>query len=265
MKLQVLVSTMHQNDYSLLEKMNIQSDAIVVNQCNCYSTERFKHNGNDVLWMSMDERGVGLSRNTALMRADGDILLFADDDVVYKDGYADEIVKCFENNPKADFIVFNLKSLNSERKEKDTNKNYKLRWYNSLKFGTYRIAVRKNELYKANIFYSLLFGGGAKYQCGEDSLFITQCLQKGLKGLASDIYIGTVNHQDSTWFKGYDEKYYYDRGALFADMYPKIYFAVLALMEFKDNKKCKKLSFIERYKLDIAGAKKFKTKQYNHK
>ena len=33
MKLQVLVSCMHQQDYSLLEKMNIQTDAIIINQC----------------------------------------------------------------------------------------------------------------------------------------------------------------------------------------------------------------------------------------
>ena len=41
MTLQVLVATMHQTDHSLLEKMNIQSDAIVVNQCNRNEVERF--------------------------------------------------------------------------------------------------------------------------------------------------------------------------------------------------------------------------------
>lgn len=69
MKLQVLVSTMHQTDHSLLEKMNIQSDAIVINQCGHDCIERFTFPGHDILWMSMNERGVGLSRNNALMRA----------------------------------------------------------------------------------------------------------------------------------------------------------------------------------------------------
>ena len=36
----------------------------------------------------LNERGIGLSRNTALMRATADIILFADEDVTYKDGYA---------------------------------------------------------------------------------------------------------------------------------------------------------------------------------
>lgn len=51
MTLQVLVATMHQTDHSLLEKMNIQSDAIVVNQCNRNEVERFMYNGHQILWM----------------------------------------------------------------------------------------------------------------------------------------------------------------------------------------------------------------------
>ena len=34
------------------------------------------YNGHQILWMSLNERGIGLSRNTALMRATADIILF---------------------------------------------------------------------------------------------------------------------------------------------------------------------------------------------
>ena len=34
MKFQVLISTMFQNDETILDKMNIQSDVVVINQCN---------------------------------------------------------------------------------------------------------------------------------------------------------------------------------------------------------------------------------------
>ena len=43
MTLEVLVSTMYQKDYSLLDRMNIQTDAIVVNQCNENSIEEFEY------------------------------------------------------------------------------------------------------------------------------------------------------------------------------------------------------------------------------
>ena len=92
MRLQVLISTMHQTDHSLLDKMNIQSDAIVINQCDRNEIEEFEYKGHHIQWMSLKERGVGLSRNTALMRADADIVLFADDDVIYDDGYEKKLL-----------------------------------------------------------------------------------------------------------------------------------------------------------------------------
>lgn len=214
MTVQVLVSTMHQHDHSLLDTMNIQTDAIVVNQCNFNSVEQFEYNGHSVLWISMNARGVGLSRNTALMNATGDILLFADDDVRYKDGYASIVEKFFLAKKNCDFAAFNLESKSTDRKEKNVDTDYHIRWFNCLKFGTYRLAVRRNSILNKRICFSLLFGGGAVYSCGEDSLFIVDCLNHGLRGLASSLHIGTVLQEDSTWFKGYNERYFYDRGVV---------------------------------------------------
>ena len=45
MRLQVLVSTMHQKDYSLLDRMNIHIDAIVINQCDEYRYDEFEYRG----------------------------------------------------------------------------------------------------------------------------------------------------------------------------------------------------------------------------
>ena len=235
MKLQVLVSTMHQTDHSLLEKMNIQSDAIVVNQCDRDCIERFTFRGHDVLWMSMNERGVGLSRNNALMRASGDILLFADDDVVYTDGYADE-------------------SQNPDRPEAIVENKYKLHWYNSLKFGAFRIAIRKDAIRKANVFYSLLFGGGARYQSGEDNLFIIQCLKKGIKGLASNVIIGTVQQEESTWFKGFDEKYFFDKGVLMKQCFGPWAKILLVALLAKNGRQTQKMGLKKALECAFKGA-----------
>lgn len=254
MKLQVLVSTMHQTDHSLLEKMNIRSDAIVINQCDHDCIERFTFRGYDILWMSLNERGVGLSRNNALMRASGDILLFADDDVVYTDDYVEKITGCFENNPKSDLIVFNLQSQNPNRPEAIVEKEYKLHWYNSLKFGAFRIAIRKDAIRKANVFYSLLFGGGAKYQSGEDNLFIIQCLKKGVSGLASKEIIGTVQQEESTWFKGFDEKYFFDKGVLMKQCFgPWAKLLLIALLA-KNGRQTQELGLKKALDLAFKGA-----------
>ncbi len=237
MRLEVLVSTMHQTDYSLLDRMNIQTDAIVINQCDTNSFCEFEYKGHVVKWFCLNERGVGLSRNTALMRSSADICLFADDDVVYGDGYEETVLSAFEEKPKVDLIVFNLQSLNPDRPEAITSKTHRLRWYNCLKYGAFRIAIRREQIIKKNVVFSLLFGGGAEFQAGEDNLFITNCIQVGLKCYSLNRHIGTVKQEKSTWFNGYDDKYYRDRGALFYAMYGKKASTILVLFELKKGLK----------------------------
>ncbi|MFD5022797.1 glycosyltransferase family 2 protein [Paenibacillus sp. NPDC058367] len=216
MKIQVLVSTMNQSDHSLIEKMNIQSDAIIVNQCNKNEVEEFKYKGNKIKFLSFAEKGVGLSRNNALMRASADICLFADDDVKYINNYNDIISEAFENNLDADVIVFNVPSTNLERQEYIIPKYKRVRFYNCLRYGTFRIAIRTESIRKENINFSLLFGGGAKYSSGEDSLFMMDCIKNNLKIYACPEIIGSVAHNESTWFKGYTDKYFFDKGVFFA-------------------------------------------------
>lgn len=258
MKLQVLVSTMHQTDHSLLKKMNIQSDAIVINQCDINKFEEFEYKGHKIKFLSFNERGVGLSRNTALMRSDGDICIFADDDVTYVNGYKEVILETFAKIPDADVIVFNVIGTNPDRMPYIIPKQSRVRIFNCLRYGTYRIAVRNESIKKSNIYFSLLFGGGAKYSAGEDSLFMIDCIRKGLKVYASPVVIGEVNHQDSTWFNGYTDKYFMDKGVFYYSMSKRwawllcLQFAIRHRNLFKNKK-----TITEAYKLMIKGIKAF--------
>ena len=214
-----------------------------MNQCNENNIEEFKYKGNNIKILSLKERGVGLSRNTALMRAEANICLFADDDVKYVDNYKQIILDAFANNPKADVLIFNVPSTNKERKSKLITKNKRLHFHNCFKYGTYEVAVRLESIHKANIYFSLLFGGGAKYSCGEDSLFLKDCLKHGLKIYSCTEIIGQVSHQESTWFNGYTDKYFIDRGVLYG--YLTKHYSILLCIQFvirhgkmfKNNKK----------------------------
>ena len=109
---QILVSTMKQTDFSIYSSMNLNSDAIIVNQGDKNLYEHALICDNDVLMYSFAERGVGLSRNSALMRASADILEFADDDMIFVDGYQELVIEEFEKHPEADAILFSVQSLN---------------------------------------------------------------------------------------------------------------------------------------------------------
>ncbi len=257
MTVQVLVSTMHQDGHGLLEKMKIFTDAVVVNQCDKNEIEIFEYQGHTIKWISTTDRGVGKSRNLAILNSSADILLFADDDVCYTENYENILLEEFSKT-KAELIVFNLESQNKNRPESIVKKKYKLKWHNCLKFGAFRIAIRRESLLKKNIWFSLLFGGGAKFQAGEDNLFITECVHKKVKGIASCKHIGTVEQKESTWFNGFNDKYYHDRGCLFFAMYGRKASIVLLLMEIKKRQK----GLIKRYKIGLQGIREFRKKQY---
>ncbi len=221
MKLQMLVSAVNQEVLTLADKMNIETDAIIVNQCGHFSYDEYERGGHRIQCYSLQEKGVGLSRNTALMRSIGDISVFADEDIVYKVGYAEKIRKEFERNKEADIILFNVKVAEA-RKTYWNQEDKKVRWYNYGRYPAYSIAGRTEALHRANVSFSLLFGGGAKYSNGEDSLFLKDCLKAGLRLYASPIVIGEEIERESTWFHGYNEKFLRDRGVLYRYLYGRM-------------------------------------------
>ena len=210
MKLETLVSAVKQDAAGLASKMNLQSDAVIINQCDENSYLEYEHKGNKIRAYSFAEKGVGLSRNNALLRAKADI--------VYHDGYAKKILQAFESNPEADMLLFNME-VESDRATYHIKEKHRVRFYNSGRYPTYSFAIRREKLHKANITFSLLFGGGAKYSNGEDSLFLLECLKKGMKVYALPIEIGKEVPRPSTWFHGYTEKFFFDRGVLYYYLY----------------------------------------------
>ncbi len=218
MRLEMLISAVNQNAEGLIKKIEPECDVVLVNQCDKNATQEYTLNECHIKVLYRNERGVGKSRNLALSNATGDILLFSDEDIVYKKNYAKSILAEFDKHPEAELLLFNVEVC-PERKTYWNEGYSRVRWYNCGRYPAYSIAVRKDALEKAGVKYSELFGGGAKYSNGEDSLFLKQCADKGIKMYATDTVIGREEPRESTWFKGYTEKFFFDRGVLFAFLY----------------------------------------------
>ena len=258
MKIQVLVAAMNQSDHSLPEKMHIDTDAIIGNQCDRNEIEEFQENGNTFRYLNFSERGVGLNRNNALMRADGDVVLFADDDMVYVDHYADIVSKAFCDHPDADVIAFNVKEKVPKRYV--IRKAQKVGYLNYMRYATGRIAVRMKSVRNAGIYFNQCFGGGAEYAHGEDTLFLTDCLRKGLKFYAVPEYIAEYTEERaSTWFTGYGEKYIKDQGVLYYTMSRRLYGLLCLQDAFRRRNDYKEFgSWISVYRTMIRSAREMR-------
>lgn len=78
MKVEVLASVMNASLPETVQHMNLQSDAVIINQCDRLGQEEMQISpGNGrIRFCSFPDRGIGRSRNEAILRAEGDICLF---------------------------------------------------------------------------------------------------------------------------------------------------------------------------------------------
>lgn len=220
-KIQLLVSAVDKDAAELVQQMHICSDAVIVNQCDGYGYQELSVKGHRIQVFSMAERGVGRSRNTAMLHADADICVFSDEDIVLSEGYEELIDQAYEELPDADMILVNVRVAPSRR----TYWNEDIHRINGRNYGrypAYSITARHEALLRANVHYSLLFGGGARYSNGEDSLFLRDCLRAGLKMYSHTVCIGEEKERESTWFSGYHEKFFRDRGVLYHALYGRL-------------------------------------------
>ena len=261
MKLQVLVATMHQKGFDKVKEMNIHSDVLFANQTDYTSYEEEKFEFGIAKMVSTETRGVGINRNIGLLYADGDYLLFSDDDLKYVDGYDDIVKKAFEDIPDADAIMFNIYSSGVNTYRRSNKKIKRIRWHEALNYGAIRIAVKRKSIKRENVMFNLNFGGGALYSSGEDTMFVTDMMKKGLKLYAHPAYIATVNddRSNSSWFKGYNAKFYYDKGVFFRSLSKR--FTHLLCLQFiirhKDYK-TSNMRFNEAYSYMKKGIKGYK-------
>ena len=258
--LQVVVATMHQKDFSKYEKMNLSTDAVFANQADetSYSEKTF---GNSTAKMiTTATRGVGINRNIGLQYATGDILLIADDDMVYSDDYEKTVIKAFEENPQADALIFNIETIGADKGRRLNNKSIQLHLHNGLNYGAARLAVRRSCLVRERIFFSTCFGGGTIYSAGEDTLFICDMLKKKLKIFTYPATIASVDQTTSTWFTGYNKKLIYDRGAFFGASFGKAapLLCVYNLFRHKYIYKEANLTFAQAFKIMCEGTQGYK-------
>ena len=212
MKLEVLLSVLNLKNKDL-DKMNITGSCTVINQCDRKEYKKYKNF--DIY--SFNERGTANSRNRGLDIVKDGIIVLCDDDVIYNTDYEKIILDEFKNNKNADLIIFNME--NPYRKKRIIKKRKRLHIYNSLNYAAYNVAFRRKSI--KNIRMNNLFGPGAIYKSGgDDTLFIVDCLKKGLKIYSSPNYIGKISSNESTWFKGYNNEYFFNKGALFTAISP---------------------------------------------
>jgi glycosyltransferase involved in cell wall biosynthesis len=234
--IQALISTMNRKNKDdiriLLDKMHIESDCVVVNQCDRNEVDSMKYKDYEITIVCSTMRGLSRSRNLALKYARADIIVMVDDDIQCVDGYSEKIIEAYNKIHDADVITF--KAINGKKYFREIKKLNKILVH---KVSSIEITIRLNTI--NGIRFDETFGtGSGHFSHGEETIFLTDCLRSG-----KNIYYYPTktlklleDERPSTWFMGYNEKYFIDQGALYYRLSKYlVYFYILqfAIRKFK--------------------------------
>lgn len=231
-KIDFIVATTKRDSLDFINLMNIKTNTIVTNQNGKYDIT----NVGKYTMVTTPTKGVGINRNIGLNLSNAEYALIVDDDMIFYDNAINIIDAAIEQLPSADVIIFNFDyTKNGQRTRNRIPRISRLHYTNCLKYGICCALIKLERIKQKNIWFSTLFGGGCKYGSGEDSMFYLDCIKNGLKIYTYSTPIGANEYRKSTWFNGYDEKYFYDKGALFAAMFGKWGYALCCLSVLKNR------------------------------
>ncbi len=213
MQICVLLSCMHQKDISIVERSNIQTDAVIVNQCDQDKIEKFsfinkKGKECHVKFIYTTERGLSKSRNMAIRNCEADVCLLADDDECFSDDYEDIVLSAYKKRPDAGVIAFSLIRKDLKKGKFYPREEKKLGFKQIFSTTSVQLSFKRSN----NIYFDEKMGSGTGNGGGEENKFLFDVRRKKIAMWYNPSIIATINPGESTWFKGYNENFFKNHG-----------------------------------------------------
>jgi len=209
MKLDILLSCMHQQDASLVHASGIVGNAVVINQCDREDYLEESTATGRVRMIFTCQQGLTKSRNLAIRSSDADVCLLCDDDEKFVADYERKILEAYRDLPQADVIIFKMVG----RSASFPDRVMELRFPKTMHVSSWQISFRRQRLMDVGVQFDELLGAGSGNGAEEELKFLLDCQKAGLKIFYVPQEIASVGQTQSTWFAGFDEKFFYNRGA----------------------------------------------------
>lgn len=209
MTLEILMSCMHQGDDKLIHKSGLTGDVTVINQCDREEKCEFPTSGGRAKMYCTTQRGLTRSRNMAIEKSCADICMLCDDDEIFVVDYEEKILKAYEDLPQADVVIFKM----INRPASFPDQIMKLKFPKIMKVSSWQISFRRERLLKSGVRFDELLGAGTGNGAEEELKFLLDCQRAGLRIFYVPTQIASVGQTESTWFEGFTEQFFINRGA----------------------------------------------------
>lgn len=142
-----------------------------------------------------ETKGLSVNRNIALSHASAPLLLISDDDVSYDPEGLRTVIDSFRMHPDIDLIAFRFVSGTGGKIYPEQQYSINQKFAKGHYISSIELAFRKDSV-KGKIRMNEFFGIGATFPCGEEEIFVWDCLDKGLRCMYIPKDIAT--HKTST-------------------------------------------------------------------
>lgn len=207
MDFEILMSCMNQEDFTLIDRSNIRTNVLAVNQCGREGAREESLDGVLRRMLDSSQKGLSRSRNMALQHAKGDFCLIADDDETFLEDVEQTVLRGFRETG-ADIVAFELQDY-PKRLKKTV---HRVKKFESLKLSSCQLALRRRSILDAGLEFDVHLGAGTGNGAGEENKFLWDAFRAGLKVYYYPTCIARVARGESSWFSGYDRDYFYKRG-----------------------------------------------------
>ncbi len=237
--IEILVATMNRNSLDFLIPMFSfchfsDFSILIVNQTN--ENNLLVSDFPSVRVINSFEKGLSKSRNLALKKAIGKIVLIADDDVIYKKDFDVKIVQAYNQHKNKAVISFCIEKPNGLLFKKYLpNAKMNLSLMELFNILSVEISINKSIFDRLGVLFDENFGLGSSFEMGEEAVFLSDI--KKLNWQIAFVPSVIASHPEISSTDKFDiAQGYYIQGAFLSRVLKGDYFMGLATKLFFDLK-----------------------------
>jgi len=260
--IEILIATMNRSNFEFLQSMFLFSgfynfNILIVNQTT--KDTILKSDLDTIKVINVFEKGLSKNRNLALQNATKPLILLTDDDVVFELNFELKVIKAFNENVEHDGFRFQfLNGKGNLAKKYPREFQSKLSKLQILNTSSIELVFKRESVLNKALLFDVDFGLGTIFNMGEEAIFVSDAIKKGLKigfvpeEIVSHLHISTGNRVLLS-------KQYFVQSAVFYRIFGKIYLFWIALKFIFDVKQKKTVwfKFIKYFNQAIKGKKAY--------
>lgn len=192
-----------------------------------------------VKYIFLYQKGLSLSRNTALQHARGNYFWICDDDVIPRPDFYETILSVGAVNKNVDIYTFRIATNEGKLFKKYPADNSTYSKNSIAKVSSVELVLRKGWWEDNKVYFDTNFGLGSIFETGEEFIFLSDALLKKARIKHAGKVIAM--HPSLSSGRAYSEVLVKAKGAMIARVYRRKYvfinfaFALKKYREYKDQ------------------------------